>query len=1019
MKNFRTLFLKGAFALVLGLILCLIMAIPCFAKMPYKGDLDGNGKVNAEDVVMVRHSLFGVSESQYDVNGDGFVDIRDLVNVKKLSAKFSEEEKFAVNFPNTESYLYRVGNMNNVALGSLFSTDSKIDNSAVEVEVFAISGDVKSVYTANASDWSKGTIAFSGTGVAEIYIRENSVATVLTVEVINAYNATTAISATQNDVVLLSDMGFSTLTVSGGHTLHGNGFTLSSPNDITGDSMSVAYITLDNGTLDNVRVICPNFSHQIMYMVQAKEEGNLDPTAEWRYKNIRSAVSMLGKSTISNSYISGGRAGIFVLGGNATVDNTMVYAGALANIHVNVAQSVTLRDLTLVQQPTKATVNDTAEIKMGFSVIVTCGGDGSSTPITLEGTLNQYAWANSSYGDYFPKNADKIVEFVMKQNDYKHNFSLHAGETAQDWLNLGIAYMPADVGLSVNKPTLYDNRTEEDKAKKGYDWVGISTLGTEAYVYSIKNTNGTDVALKTEPTYTAPNAGAVLLPELSFKEIKDGVGFSTAFDGQKGWTSTLEVDLDAVGSYSFSFDNLVVSKNGQALVYTVKSLDGNIIDKSQAIALSGSGITEYTLLVTDNDGKTIHEMPFILIAKMARIDPPEKVADVSGTPLLVVQSKDSDWSCALPALEGTQIKYWSVAENTYKTLTLSELTPTSKGKQSGTNNYWTYTASNNDYTLTVTCGVIHEGKKIYGMPVVVDNKMYFTISSTTGYVGTSTTARTVTISYEFKDNNGGVLNFDKTWNCVRQDMINAGAKQYSYSDFVNGDLKEASCITPDTLITLADGTQKRVDALIGDEQLLVWNLKTGKYDFAPIVFVDSETETEYEIIHLYFSDGSDVKVISEHGFFDLDLGKYVYIDAANYSDYVGHRFVTQGNIKSNVWNVVTLNKVVIETEVTTAWSPVTFEHLCYYTNGVLSMPGGVDGLFNIFEVDTDTMRYDGEKMQKDIETYGLFTCEDFGGMINEEAFAAFNGAYLKVALGKGLLTWEDIAYMAERYIPLM
>ena len=157
----------------------------------------------------------------------------------------------------------------------------------------------------------------------------------------------------------------------------------------------------------------------------------------------------------------------------------------------------------------------------------------------------------------------------------------------------------------------------------------------------------------------------------------------------------------------------------------------------------------------------------------------------------------------------------------------------------------------------------------------------------------------------------------------------------------------------------------------------------------------------------------------KHGFFDLDLGKYVYIDATNYADYIGHRFVAEGDIAANNWNVVTLDEVVLEYEVTTAWSPVTFEHLCYYTNGVLSMPGGIAGLFNIFEVDTDTMRYDEEQMQKDIETYGLFTLEDFGGMIPEIAVEAFNGDYLKVAMGKGLITWEEIAYLAERYIPLM
>ena len=176
---------------------------------------------------------------------------------------------------------------------------------------------------------------------------------------------------------------------------------------------------------------------------------------------------------------------------------------------------------------------------------------------------------------------------------------------------------------------------------------------------------------------------------------------------------------------------------------------------------------------------------------------------------------------------------------------------------------------------------------------------------------------------------------------------------------------------------------------------------------------------EYEIIHLYFSDGSDVKVIAEHGFFDLELGKYVYIDATNYADYIGHRFVAEGDMAANQWNVITLDDVIIEYEVTTAWSPVTFQHLCYYTNGILSMPGGISGLFNIFEVDTETMTYDAEQMQKDIETYGLLTLEDFGGMITQDAFDAFNGQWLLVAIGKGQLTWDDIAYMAERYIPLM
>lgn len=224
----------------------------------------------------------------------------------------------------------------------------------------------------------------------------------------------------------------------------------------------------------------------------------------------------------------------------------------------------------------------------------------------------------------------------------------------------------------------------------------------------------------------------------------------------------------------------------------------------------------------------------------------------------------------------------------------------------------------------------------------------------------------------------------------------------------------SSCVTAGTLITLADGTQIPVEQLTGEEMLLVWNLETGKYDAAPIMFIDSDPESEYDVINLYFSDGTNVKVISEHGFWDYDLNKYVYLDE-NASQYIGHKFAKQNG---DAIEQVELVDVVIEKEMTTAWSPVTFGHLVYFTNGMLSMPGGIEGLFNIFDVDTETMTYDAEKMQNDIDTYGLLTLDDYNGMITEDMFYAFNGQYLGIAVGKGLITWDYIQYLAERYAPL-
>ena len=81
------------------------------------------------------------------------------------------------------------------------------------------------------------------------------------------------------------------------------------------------------------------------------------------------------------------------------------------------------------------------------------------------------------------------------------------------------------------------------------------------------------------------------------------------------------------------------------------------------------------------------------------------------------------------------------------------------------------------------------------------------------------------------------------------------------------------------------------------------------------------------------------------------------------------------------------------------------------------MPGGVGGLFNIFEVDSETMTYDLEAMERDIETYGLYTYEELNAIcpLSEEMFYAAGGAYLKISIAKGNLTEDELIAMIERY----
>lgn len=223
---------------------------------------------------------------------------------------------------------------------------------------------------------------------------------------------------------------------------------------------------------------------------------------------------------------------------------------------------------------------------------------------------------------------------------------------------------------------------------------------------------------------------------------------------------------------------------------------------------------------------------------------------------------------------------------------------------------------------------------------------------------------------------------------------------------------EASCIAAGTLITLADGSVKRVEDIVETDILLVFDHETGRYVAAPIVLIERDGWAEYNVINLRFSDGRITRLIYEHALFDITLNKYVYIKEANLTEFIGHEFAV---MDGDGYAAVTLTEAFVTTEYTGCFSLATVYHLNYFIDGLFSLPGGLEGMFNIFEYG-DGLKYDEEKMAADIEEYGLFTYEDFAEYIPEEIYAVVPAEYLKVSIGKGYITFERILEYIERYI---
>ena len=236
-----------------------------------------------------------------------------------------------------------------------------------------------------------------------------------------------------------------------------------------------------------------------------------------------------------------------------------------------------------------------------------------------------------------------------------------------------------------------------------------------------------------------------------------------------------------------------------------------------------------------------------------------------------------------------------------------------------------------------------------------------------------------------------------------------------------GSIGSASCVAEGTLITLADGSKVPVENLTGDEKVLVYNMYSGKYEASDIAFIVNHNEQSSirRIIHVYFSGGTDIQIIKDHGFFDLDLNKFVSINETNYKDYIGHWFVKENVKGDKKYEKVQLEDVQIETRVCRVYEVETPKNLTCFTNDLLSVASLSDKLCNIFEVDRNTLTYDKELMEKDIEKYGLFSYAEFADRMSRESFDMLNLQYLKIAIGKGIITEEERSYMRSFYVDNM
>ena len=162
------------------------------------------------------------------------------------------------------------------------------------------------------------------------------------------------------------------------------------------------------------------------------------------------------------------------------------------------------------------------------------------------------------------------------------------------------------------------------------------------------------------------------------------------------------------------------------------------------------------------------------------------------------------------------------------------------------------------------------------------------------------TKQVITLNKESSDN---VI---YTWQFGLQDSVAV----VTYSSYTP---TSSSCFAAGTLITMADGSKLPIEEVEQGDMVRVYDHENGCYTASPVLFTEYDGDKEYLVTNLEFSDGTTQKFIYDHGLFDLDLNKYVYITPNNCEEFIGHRFAKE---RGSGYKTVTLEKAWAEVEYT-------------------------------------------------------------------------------------------------------
>lgn len=222
------------------------------------------------------------------------------------------------------------------------------------------------------------------------------------------------------------------------------------------------------------------------------------------------------------------------------------------------------------------------------------------------------------------------------------------------------------------------------------------------------------------------------------------------------------------------------------------------------------------------------------------------------------------------------------------------------------------------------------------------------------------------------------------------------------------------CFAKGSLIMVPGFISKKIEDLKLGDYVLTYNQFTGRYKKQRIAYYEYRKDQLFSKIILKFSNNETVELITEHCLMNYVTKKFDLINAANAKSFIGNKYL-YFDTRNKEFAYKELISVEVLEEITDSYTIVTENALTHFLGNFLAITDGIVGFYNYLNLN-NAFAFDKSNLKNDINKYGLYKYDEFKDYIGKYEFDAFQIAYLKISVGKNMLTKELIISYINRYL---